>query len=300
MKEQGNGKDTIRQKLNHAGYFLQWLESEHLQVEDTRYNDLLTFIDYCKTEMQSSKQVNRKLCSIRNYYQYLKRENPTLINPAANLFLKGTRQKVISGVISLQELESLYQSYPAQTPREKRNRIILGLLVYQGLTTEELHQLEPDHLKLKEGKIYIPGSRRRNSRILELRPFQILELHEYIHETWPRILDEIASPKPARKPQRLNNLRLESQLFISINGSENIKNSLLQLFKSIRKTNPAIQNPKQIRASVIIDRLRSSNLRQVQYFAGHKYISSTERYQFNQLDSLQSKLEKCHPLNSLK
>ena len=76
----------------------------------------------------------------------------------------------------------------------------------------------------------------------------------------------------------LNNLRLESQLFISINGSENIKNSLLQLFKSIRKTNPAIQNPKQIRASVIIDRLRSSNLRQVQYFAGHKYISSTERY----------------------
>ncbi len=31
--------------------------------------------------------------------------------------------------------------------------------------------------------------------------------------------------------------------------------------------------------------------------AGHKYVSSTERYQLNNLDKLQSKLEKHHPLN---
>jgi integrase/recombinase XerD len=300
LKELGNGKDTIRQKLNHAGYFLQWLESEQLQIEAVRYNDLLTFIDYCKSEDQSIKQMNRKLSSIRNFYAYLKRENPAIINPATNLFLKGTRQKVVSGIIGFQELESLYQGYPTGTPREKRNKIILGLLVYQGLTTEELHQLEPNHLKLKEGKIHIPGNRRRNSRILELRPFQILELYEYINETRPGIIKEIPTPKPARKPERLNKHKLESQLFVSINGSENIKNSLLHLFKAIRKNNPDILNPKQIRASVIINWLRSYNLRQVQYFAGHKYISSTERYQFNHLDSLQSKLEKCHPLNSLK
>jgi integrase/recombinase XerD len=38
------------------------------------------------------------------------------------------------------------------------------------------------------------------------------------------------------------------------------------------------------------------NLRQVQYMAGHKYVSSTARYQSNNLDNLQSKLEKLHPL----
>ena len=42
--------------------------------------------------------------------------------------------------------------------------------------------------------------------------------------------------------------------------------------------------------------LKNNNLRQVQYMAGHKYVSSTERYQLNNLDKLQSKLEKYHPL----
>jgi len=35
---------------------------------------------------------------------------------------------------------------------------------------------------------------------------------------------------------------------------------------------------------------------QVQYMAGHMYISSTERYQQNNLDKLQGQLEKYHPL----
>lgn len=297
LQELGNGENTIRQKMNYTGYFLKWLESESLQVEETRYNDLLNFIDYCKLEGKSKKHINSKLRSVRNFYEYLKQSNPSIINPAINLHLKGIKQKLPSNIISFTELETLYQSFETNGNRGKRNRIILGLLIYQGLTTEELHRLEPSHLKLKDGKIYIPGNRRRNSRKLELKPFQILDLHEYITETRPKILEEIANPKPARKPSSINKTRIESQLLISINGSENIKNSLLHMFKAIQKLNPEILHPKQIRASVIIHWLKTMNLRQVQYMAGHKYVSSTERYQLNNMDNLQSKLEKLHPLN---
>ncbi|PWD99974.1 hypothetical protein DDZ16_08745 [Marinilabilia rubra] len=90
---------------------------------------------------------------------------------------------------------------------------------------------------------------------------------------------------------------MENQLFISINGSENIKNSLLHMFKAMQKLSPEILHPKQIRASVITHWLKNYNLRQVQYMAGHKYVSSAERYQLNNQDELQSKLEKLHPLN---
>jgi integrase/recombinase XerD len=298
LHEHGNDTNTIRQKTNYTGYFLNWLESEHLQPEETRYNDLLKFIDYCKLEGNSKKHINSKLRSTRNYYEYLKKHNPKIINPAANLNLKGTHKKTISGIIDFNELENLHQSFKNQTNRDKRNKIILGLLIYQGVTTEELHQLEPNHLKLKEGKIYIPGNMRRNGRKLELKPFQILELHEYLNEIRPRILKEVTAPKPARKPDKINKTKLENQLFISINGSENIKNSLVHLFKEIQKINPEIKNPKQIRASVITYWLKTQNLRQVQYMAGHKYVSSTERYQMGNMDYLQSKLEKLHPLNN--
>jgi len=299
LQKLGQDTNTIRQKSNYAGYFLNWLENDNLRPNETRYNDILNFIDYCKLEGNSKKHINSKLRSIRNYYEYLKEQNPKTINPAANLYLKGEIQKLPSNIVDFKVLEKLYQSFETETNRDKRNKIILGLLVYQGVTTEELKQLEPNHLKLKEGKIYIPGNRRRNSRNLGLKPFQILELHEYLNEIRPAILNEINGPRPARKPDKINKPQIENQLFISINGSENIKNSLLHMFRAIQKINPEILHPKQIRASVITYWLKNYNLRQVQYMAGHRWVSSTERYQLNNLDNLQNKLDKLHPLNNL-
>ena len=63
---------------------------------------------------------------------------------------------------------------------------------------------------------------------------------------------EVTKPKPGRKPGKINKAKLKEQLFVSINGSENIKNSLLHLFKDIQKINPGIASAKQIRKSTII------------------------------------------------
>jgi len=260
MQELGYGQDTIKQKSNYTGSFLKWLENEHLKPEDTKYTDLLSFIDYCKLEGDSKKLINNKLRSIRNFYEYLKSENPNVINPAANLHLKGEPRKIISGILDFKELETLYQSLETNTLRQKRNKVILGLLIYQAITTEELKQLEPSHLKLKEGKIYIPGNRRRNSRILELKAFQIIELLEYVYETRPKIIELIGKPMPCRKPNQINKEIIEKQLFISINGSENFKNSLLHLFKDVQKINKNITNAQQIRQSTITYWLKNHNL----------------------------------------
>jgi integrase/recombinase XerD len=296
LQELGYGVNTIRQKSNYAGCFLIWLQSENLEPQKTTYNDMLSFIDDCDLKGNSKRHINSKLRSVRNYYEYLQKQDPCIINPAANLIIRGVKQKLPSNIINYAELEELYNSCETKDNRSKRNKIILGLLIYQGVITEELKQLEPNHLKLKQGRIVVPGNRRRNSRNLELKPFQILDLYEYQNKIRPAILKEIKKPKPARKPNKINKARLKEQLFISINGSENIKNSLLHMFKAIRKQNPEILHPKQIRASVITYWLKKHNLREVQYMAGHKHVSSTERYQLNNLDKLQSKLEKYHPL----
>lgn len=89
---------------------------------------------------------------------------------------------------------------------------------------------------------------------------------------------------------------LRDQLFISVNGSEHIKNSLLHLFRLIRKTYPDITSAQQIRQSVIFQWLKDHNLREVQYMAGRHWVSSTELYQPGNLDHLQSKVDKYHPL----
>jgi len=297
LKGLGSSENTVRQKSNYTGYFLAWLESERLPAGEARYNDMLDFIGYCSLEGFSKKHVNTVLLSVRDYYRFLKSENETIINPAINLYIKGVVKKIPSNGINYPELETLYQSCRTETLRDKRNKAILGLLVYQGITTEELKQLEPGHLKLKEGKIYIPGNRRRNGRNLELKPFQILELQEYVTETRPEILNEITAPKPARKPDKINKTKLENQLFMSTNGSGDLKSSLLHMFKDIQKVNSNIHNAQQIRQSTVTYWLKTMNLRQVQYMAGHKYVSSTERYKANNMEDLKKNLEKFHPLS---
>lgn len=78
LKEQRHlNTGTIRQKTNYAGYFLKWLETEHLQPQDTRYNDLLNFIDSCRLEGMSKTHVNRVIASVRDYYRFLKTGQPT-------------------------------------------------------------------------------------------------------------------------------------------------------------------------------------------------------------------------------
>ncbi|MCX6272974.1 MAG: hypothetical protein NTU44_17520 [Bacteroidetes bacterium] len=98
--------------------------------------------------------------------------------------------------------------------------------------------------------------------------------------------------RPARLTEPTN------QLFVSMEGSLNIKASLLHLFKALKKLNPSVINAGLIRQSVIANWLKSYNLRQVQYMAGHCFVSSTERYKASMLEDLQKQLSLFHPLEN--
>lgn len=274
-------KSTIRMKTNYTGYFLKWLETENLQQTSVTYNDLLVFIDYSKEKGRTTKHINTILRAIRNYYEYLKTIDEFLINPAINLHLKGIRKKLPHGILPYETLEKLYHDYATCDLKTKRNKIILGLLIYQGVTTDELQRIKVNDIDLKNGKINVPGSKRNNCRKMELKSAQVLELQEYIKE----IRTEITKQGTA-------------QLIVSMKGSGNIKNSLYHMFKQVKRINPDIRNAKQIRLSVITFWLKNYNLRKVQYMSGHKYVSSTERYQKNDMESLQKQLDLFHPLKN--
>ena len=134
------------------------------------------------------------------------------------------------------------------------------------------------------------------SRYLQLQPQQILEINAYLKRVRPGILKGTGKKRPVRKPDQVNQELISERMFCSMGGSEDLRSTLLHMFRNIRSTYPEIRNAKQIRSSVITHWLKHYNLRQVQYMAGHKYVSSTERYQLNNLDKLQGQLEKYHPL----
>ncbi|MOA04084.1 Tyrosine recombinase XerD [compost metagenome] len=247
-----------------------------LSLEQLTYSDILDFADQLKKEGKTINNINRILLALRYYFTYLQKENRLTHNPAAGLKLKGTIRSVPHDLLTKEELEELYNRYEIKDERTHRNKVMLGLLIYQALTREELERLRPEHLKLREGKIQVPQTGRTNGRILNLEPHQILELQEYLTQIRPKIVTT-------------------ERLFASMERKD-LKNSLLHLNHALRKLNPKLKNAVQIRQSVITEWLKEKDLRTVHYMAGHRYVSSAERYQSTSFEDLKEALSKHHPL----
>ncbi len=274
--------NTIKGYLKALKNLFNWLESEDIKPEKVSYADLLAFVRYATNKGNSKRHINQQLTVIRHYFNYLIKIGKTKDNVAEGLFIKGVSRRLPHDLLDEETLYKIYENYPVEGLAGKRNKVILGIMIYQGLSTEEISKLEAEHIQLKEGKIYVPGGRRSNSRILPLAAHQVLELKDYMEKTLPLIL-QVAEKET-------------NKIFISLAKSQYLNNTMMGLIGRIKKYAPEVKSIKQIRMSVITYWLEKSNLREVQYMAGHRYVSSTERYLLTSLDDLQNDLNEFHPL----
>jgi len=289
---------SVRAFINYLSDFLFYLRENFLSEEKVKRTDIHCYIAKCKESGDSAKLINRKVAAVRKYYSYLQKRGRVSNNPADGLYLRTRKKSIPTGMLTEAELELLYESYHVTDPRTARNKVILSLLVNQAVTTDDIGKLEPVHLLLREGKIRIPGSRHEAGRTLSLEASQVIELQEYLQKIRPEISSSVKNKNsiPGRKAENPDQEKLNRQLFISMNGSCEMKNSLMHLIKALRQINPKVRSCRHIRQSVITMWLKRYDLRTVQYMAGHKRISSTERYQVGYLEDLQESINKCHPL----
>ena len=78
--------DTIKTYCNYTGYFLEWLE---INPKSTTYNDLLQFVNYCKSEGRKTKHINTILTAVRHYFNMLQSRSAIRTNPATGLHVRG-------------------------------------------------------------------------------------------------------------------------------------------------------------------------------------------------------------------
>jgi integrase/recombinase XerD len=298
LQAEGYSPATIKAFINYISAFLFYLRERSLSEVHVKRTDMYDYINRCKSGGDSSKLINRKVAAVRKYYSYLQRHSRVEKNPADGLYLRTRTKRIPTGMMSQEELHKLYESYQVTDLRTARNKVILSLLTSQGLSTDDLRRLEPADIHLREGKIRIPGSRHEGGRTLKLEAFQVLELQEYLLQIRPAILESIKKKNstPGRKAEHPDLEKLGSRLLISMNGSDDMKNSLMHLLKALKQINPKVRSCSHIRQSVITVWLKRYDLRTVQYMCGHKWISSTERYQVDYLEDLQESINKCHPL----
>jgi site-specific recombinase XerD len=264
--------------------FLYWLDKQGIHYLRVGYADLLAFVDYYKLKGNVQRTLNWKLQGIKHFYNYLEHQKLVGFNPVAELRIKGVVTRKPHDLLEQEDLNKLYHAYPTGNLTGKRNKAMLGTVVYQGLHSGEVSKLKLNDVRLDKAELVVAGSVSRNTRVLALSSVQILQLQQYITQVRPLIMS-------------LKGKEYESDLlFISTGKGITLNNSLTRLMRKVHVINPNIKSLKQLRASVITCWLKNYSLREVQYMAGHRYVSSTEHYRTDNLETLQEQLGFMHPL----
>jgi len=282
LNEKGYRLNTVRGFVIETELFFKWCATQSLQPQAVRYTDVLAYTNNCQAKGNASHTINQKLNALRHFYNCCIHQEYRKDNPVAELRIRNTIRKLPHDILSKEALGNIYKKYAATGIAGKRNKAMLGLLIYQGITTAELARLEVTDVKLEEGKVYVPSAARSNSRILSLEAGQMIQLQNYLMTVRPVLL--ALSEKQTEK------------LFLSTGKSKRLSNSYTRMLKQMQKADASVKDLKQIRASVITHWLKQQSIRQVQYMTGHRYVSSTERYRTDKLETLQEQLEKLHPL----
>ena len=268
LEQLGYAPGSIYRYKQSIKEFSAWLEGWKIEASALQYTDLLHYLEELKKRSLSSKSLQHHLTSLRHYYSFLIKEGKAAHNPVLGLNVK--QQKLLPhSLLEQKELDELFTAYQG----ELQNRVILGLIIYQATRTAELQALKLQDVQLRKALLHIPATGKNKSRTLALEAIQILDLQQLL-------------VKREGEEYLLEGLR---------KGSRNLSQRLHKLYKELRKLNQRVKNGDQLRQSRIAHWLKTEDLRQVQQKAGHRFVSSTERYLQTNTEELLEQLKLYHP-----
>jgi site-specific recombinase XerD len=286
---------TYNTSKDHRMNFREYLSENYTEQTVSRYARAVEHLAiYVKPEQASHKQIIDYLfkfdkasapviAALKQYYDYLIDQGIRQDHPCKTISTKKKSKPMQhQELFTAEELELLMKREVRYPILERRNKTILSLLIYQGLTPQNIVNLRTIDIDLDSGTVYVMATKQLTRRTLELRPQQVLILLKYIYE------DRVELTKSAN-----------SRLFVTKRG-ENL--SVDALNRMLRPQQGLFSNKNlnasTIRQSVIANWINHFNypLEDVQLLAGHRWLSSTVKYKVVNREENREKINRFFPL----
>ena len=303
LQRKGFVQSTQKYIIKTVQHLLATTNNEALNITK---KDILKYLEHLKEQGKENTTINLYLRSLRYYFDYLLKNNLIPSNPTNFIKIRGVKRRKLYKIFTSQELMQLTDDYHAMfiqnfderhipenirqysSLSRQRNYCMLTFLVYQGLHTIELQKITINDIDLIKASIKIAGLPRTNSRTLPLKAEQISVLMYYTQNIRPQLLEHYTQ---------------ETDRFFLLSSKPNYKrkteekhaNAFNHLKTQLQSINAGFSNFKQIRSSVITGWIQIQGLRKAQYYAGHRYTSSTENYLPNNIEQLSDDIEKYNP-----
>jgi site-specific recombinase XerD len=311
MEGEGLSKASINLYGRYLTEFMVFMDQDGTDIDEANGKHVAGYLQRLQRRELTNATRRIHLLVLKKFFAWRMSVGARADNPAEHLKMRGVERNKLHTILSVQELEALHAGYTIDLESSEkgsvgkgystkakwasmskmlreRNKVMIGLLVHQGMTTTEIATLNVQDLRLREGLLDVQAMKFSKARTLELKATQIMELADYVQRVRAELL------KFHREGEQALFLAAPSA------GNEKAHGGSLQVWKrlseELRQQCERFQDVQQVRASVITHWLGKHGLRQVQYMAGHRFISSTERYQVGQIADLQSDIDRFHPI----
>ena len=282
-------EDFLAQSLMQSSvesyiYDINKYKKNNKNADKYDYGKVMHYIEILRNE-HSISNVKRVIASIKKYYDYLIEIGKRKDNPARAIRIRDAKENPIQlqDLFTEKELQILLVPRIERYPfLEKRNKIIMSLLVHQALRIGEIENIKLTDIDLEKANIQIHKTGITNARNLPLKAEQILLLYEFINQDRNKL-------KTFRNDK--------NALLLSKLGTPIRKEDVDYLISTYQKQSKKRLTSTTIRQSVIVNLLiKNNDLRIVQHFAGHKSPDTTEKYRQTGLNALKTAIDKLHPI----
>ena len=281
LKYQKNYSDyTIENYHRDILEFFDYLDREVLDYKSVVYSDLRFFLMYLKDEKKDkNSSIDRKLSSLRGFYQYLANEG-IVSNNVFSLLNGPKKEKKLPRYFEYNELESLFEACDLSNALGQRDLLILEMLYATGVRVGELVSIKVSDINFSSRTILILGKGNKE---------RIVPYGDYCEEILKLYLkDGYLSLNNQNSPY----------LFLNARGGKLTERGVRYLLEEIIKKTSVQKNisPHMIRHSFATHLLNQGcDLMTVQKLLGHESIKATQIYTHVTTDRLRSVYQNSFP-----
>ena len=259
LESQEKSSFTIVAYKKDLEQFVGYLSSQEVtDVREIKKNHIDGFINKLINDSYTKKSASRKLNSIRTFFRYLKNDGIIEQNPSLDV----SHPKYIQSAPRIfSKLE--YRALRDAAKEDIRTSAIIELLLQTGITISELADIKLEHLDMTKepGSLFIPKKNAKESRTIPLNKAAMESVKKYIEKERPEI-------------------ERAEHLFITKTGKallvRNIRSTIERFYKAAGVENAKVND---LRHTFVAHHLaQGTSMLQVSKIAGHKRISTTERY----------------------
>ena len=272
--------NTVQAYVRDVRHFDDFVKSSGLMdVSEASNAEVVAFLMNLKTAGRSRSTVNRKLASIRTFFDYLQKSGSVSDNPTEDIKSPKIEKREIE-FLSIEEIERLL-SLPDDTHKGIRDRAILELLYATGIRATELIQMKTADVNLRMGFVKCDGTHSK-ARIIPMGRLCRKAMEDYMLDVREKMLRGKES----------------DVLFVNYIGEPLTRQGLWKVMKEYGEAaglNISL-TPQIIRNSFAVHMLQNgADVKSLQELMGHEDIAATQAYLAVTKNRIKDVYDKAHP-----